>query len=80
LPISDFFSENILNASGGQKPFREKVSGLPKAFGSEKIFFLNQHHWDATPSVSSVAKKFSCGFAARVPRENNNSTTSKKHI
>jgi len=27
-----------INASGGQKPFREKVSGLPKAFGSEKIF------------------------------------------
>jgi len=30
-------------ASGGQKPFREKVSGLPKAFhwdGSDTLFFF----------------------------------------
>ncbi|MDQ1354883.1 MAG: Radical core protein [Acidobacteriota bacterium] len=26
-------AENVFFASGGQKPFREKVSGLPKAFG-----------------------------------------------
>jgi len=27
-------------ASGGQKPFREKVSGLPKAFYYDDFYFL----------------------------------------
>jgi len=27
----------LLSASGGQKPFREKVSGLAKTLGSENI-------------------------------------------
>jgi hypothetical protein len=33
----------IIYASGGQKPFREKVSGLPKAFhweGLDTVFFF----------------------------------------
>jgi hypothetical protein len=40
-------------ASGGQKPFREKVSGLPKAFhwyGLDTLFFL------CVPLCAFVAK------------------------